>query len=65
MTMVQEIAAQLTTDRCLDSSSVRMSQSLGSRSQPILVQGFMVPRQEQRDRRVVLVLSRPTPGTMA
>lgn len=65
MTMVQEIAAHSTTDRCFDSLSAHRSQSLGSRSQPIRVQGFMMPRQEQRERRVVLVLSRSNSGTMA
>lgn len=65
MTMVQEIAAHQTFDKCPDPLSVHMSQFLGSRSQPIRVQGFMVPRQEQRDRRFVLVLSRSNPGTMA
>jgi hypothetical protein len=64
MTMVQEIATHSTTDRCLDSLSVHMSQVLGSRSQPIRVQGFMMPRHEQRERRFVLVLSRSNPGTM-
>lgn len=65
MTMVQEIAAHSTIDRCPDSVSVHMSQVLGSRSQPIRVQGFMVPRDEQREKRFVLVLSRSNPGTMA
>lgn len=73
MTMVQEIAAHSTIDRCPDSFidkcpdsvSVHMSQVLGSRSQPIRVQGFMVPRDEQREKRFVLVLSRSNPGTMA
>lgn len=65
MTMVQEITAHSTVDRCPDSLSVHMSQFLGSRSQLIRAQGFMVPRHEQRDGRVVLVLTRSTPGTMA
>jgi hypothetical protein len=64
MAMVQEIAAHSTIDRCPDSLSAHMSQVFGSRSQPIRVQGFMVPRNEQQDRRFVLVLSRSNPGTM-
>ena len=58
MTMVQEITAHSTVDRCPDSLSAYRSQFLGPRSQLIQVQGFMVPRHEQRDGRVVLVLSR-------
>jgi hypothetical protein len=65
ITMVQKIAAHSATDGCLDSLSVHMSQVLGSRSQPIRVQGFTVLRHEQRERRFVLVLSRSNPGTMA
>jgi hypothetical protein len=58
MTIVQEIAAHPTFDRCPDPLSGHRSRFLGPRSQPIRVQGFMVPRHEQRDGRVVLVLSR-------
>ena len=65
MTMVQEIAARQTFDKCSDPLSVHMSQFVGSRSQQIRVQVFMVSCHEQRDRRVVLVLSRSNPGTMA
>jgi hypothetical protein len=65
MTMVQEIAAYSTIDGCPDSLSAHMSQFLGSRSQPVRVQAFMVPRHEQRERSFVLVLSRSIPGTMA
>ena len=65
MTMVQEIAARSTIDRCTDTLPAHMSQFLGSRSQPVRVQAFTVPRHEQRDRRFVLVLSRSNPGTMA
>lgn len=64
MTMVQEITAHSTIDRCPDPLLMHRSQVLGSRSQPILVQGFMVACHEQQDRRFVLVLSRSTPGPM-
>lgn len=63
ISMVQEIAAYSTINGCPDSLSAHMSQVLGSRSQPIRVQGFMVPHHEQRDKRFVLVLSRSNPGT--
>ena len=65
MTMVQEITAHSTIDRCPDPLPMHRSQVLGSRSQPIRVQGFMVACHEQQDRRFVLVLSRSTLGTMA
>lgn len=64
MTMVREIAAYSTIDRCPDSLSLHMSRFLGSRSQPIRVQGFILPCHEQRERNFVLVLSRSNPGTM-
>lgn len=64
MTMVQEIAAHSTIDRCPGSMSAHMSQFLGRRSQPVRVQGFVVPCHEQHDKRFVLVLSRSNPGTM-
>lgn len=63
-TMVQDITAHSTIDRCPDSLSAYRSQFLGSRSQPIRVQGFMLPCHEQRERNFVLVLSRSNPGTM-
>jgi hypothetical protein len=65
MTMVQEIAAHSAINRCPDSLSTHIRQFLGSRSQPIRVQGFMMPRHEQRERRFVLVLSHSNRGTMA
>lgn len=65
MTMVQEITAHSTIDRCPDPLLRHRSQVLGSRSQPIRVQGFMVACHEQQDRRFVLVLSRSTLGPMA
>ncbi len=65
MAIVQEIAAHQSVDRSPDTLPTHIKQILGPRSQPIRVQGFMVPRQEQRDRRFVLVLSRSNPGTMA
>lgn len=65
MTMVRDIAAHSITGNGHHSLSAHMSRFLGSRSQPIRVQGFMVARHEERDRRFVLVLSRSNPGTMA
>mgnify|MGYP003455474773 FL=1 len=64
MTMVQDMTAHSTIDRWPDPLSMHRSQVLGSRSQPIRVQGFMVACHEQQDRRFVLVLSRSTPGLM-
>lgn len=65
MTMVQEIAAHPTFDRCPDPLSWHRSRFLGPRSQPIRVQGFVVSHHEQQDRRFVLILSRSSHGTMA
>jgi hypothetical protein len=65
MTMVQEITALSTIDRGPGMFPTHIRQFLGSRSQPIRVQGFMVACHEQQDRRFVLVLSRSTPGPMA
>lgn len=65
MTMVQEIAAHSTIDRGPGTLPARTRQFLGPLSQAIRVQGFLVPRDEQKDRRFVLVLSRSNPSTMA
>lgn len=65
MTMVQEIAAHPIFDRCPDPLSWHRSRFLGPRSQPIRVQGFLVPHREQQDKRFVLILSRSSHGTMA
>jgi hypothetical protein len=65
MAMVQEIAAHSTIDTGRNSPSSHINHLLGPRSQPIRVQGFVVPRHEQREKRFVLVLSRSNPGTMA
>lgn len=64
MAMVQEIAAHSTMDGCPDTLPTRIRQFLGPHSQAIRVQGLMVPRHGQQDRRFVLVLSRSTPGPM-
>ena len=65
MAIVQEITAHPTLDKSPAPLSAHRSQFLGPRSQPIRVQGFLVPRNEQQDKRFVLVLSRSNPGTMA
>lgn len=65
MTMVQEIAAYSTIDRCPGTLPTHIRQFLGPCAQPIRVQGFMVPGHEQQDRKFVLVLSRSSPSTMA
>lgn len=62
MAIVQEIAVHPTLDKCPDPLSAHRSRFLGPRSQPIRVQGFLVPRHEQRERRFVLVLSRSNPA---
>ena len=64
MTIVQEIAAHPTFDRCPDPLSGHRSRFLGPRSQLIQVQGFMVPHHEQQDRRFLLVLSRSSHSTV-
>jgi hypothetical protein len=65
MAMVQEIAAHSTIDRCPGTLPTHIRQFLGPRAQTIRAQGFIVPRDEQQDRRFVLILSRSNPGTMA
>jgi hypothetical protein len=65
MAMVQEIADHSTIDRGPGTLPTHIRQFLGAHSQQIRVQGFLVPRHEQQDRRVVLVLSRSNPGTTA
>lgn len=65
MAMAQEIAAHSSIDKGPGTLPTHIRQFLGPRSQAIRVQGFMVPRDEQQDRRFVLVLSRSNPDTMA
>lgn len=58
LTLAREIAATLSAiESGPNSSLVRVSRLLGSRSQSLRVQGFPVPCQQRQDIRIVLVLS--------